>query len=283
MRLLRLFVLLLFFYGCNKETLKAPDAFFIKPGTIAVNSNTAQGTSSHKITDLWYYVNNQFQGVFPAGNILPISSNGQTQIVVFPGIKNNGISATRQPYDFYEAIKIDTTIAAGQTLTRNFIFKYKSNCVFHWIEGFEGFGTTSGISMVKSNNSDTMFTILDKTVTPNADIFEGNKCIYFALDANRQIAQFQSTATFNLPKGGASVYLEFNYKCNQPFDVGVYNGFSYTYVSSVNKSDTWNKIYIQLSAGVTTNLATTAGLFIKAVKQTDNPQFYIDNIKIISY
>lgn len=283
MRLLRLFVLVLFFYGCNKETLKAPDAFFVKPQNISVSTTTVHGSSSHKITDLWYYTNNQFQGAYPSGNTLPIVSSGSTKITVFAGIKNNGISATRQPYVFYESIEIDTNVAAGNTFNRNFTFKYKDACKFQWLEDFEGFGTTSGISIIKSTNSDTTYTILNKSINPNADVFEGSKCFYFALDANRQVAQFQSTATFSLPKGGAPVYLEINYKCNQSFDIGVYNGFTYTYVSTVNDSPDWNKIYIQLSAGVTLTQASSVGLFFKAVKQVDNPEFFIDNIKIISF
>lgn len=284
MKYLRLFLFLLLFYGCTKESLKAPDAFFIKPTNISVSSTTAQGTSSHKITDISYYVNGKFQGFFPIGSTLPIVSSGLTNLSFQPVIKNNGISATRQPYVFYEPIRFDTTVAAGTTFSRNLTFNYKSGCVFHWVEDFEGFGTTSGITIVKSNNSDTTFSILNKLTDPNADVFEGSKCLYFALDANRQIGQFQSTATFNLPKGGAPVYLEINYKCNQSFDVGVYSTNSaYTYVSSVNDSETWNKIYIQLSAGVSTNLTTNCGLFFRANKQVDNPQFFIDNIKIISF
>lgn len=282
MNYLRLFLLLLFLYGCNKEKLKAPDAFFIQPEGISVNTTTNQGTSSHKITDIWYYVNGKFKGTFPKENAFPIPSIGQTEIIIYPGIKNNGISGTRQPYEFYEPIVLDTTVPSGSTINKNFEFKYKSGTVFKWLENFES--STAGPSISKSNNSDTTFTILNKLTNPNADVFEGNKCLYFGLDDTRIVAQFQSTSTFNLPKSGAPVYLELNYKCNQPFDVGVYstNG-GYTYVSSVNTSYEWNKIYIQLSIGVNTNIGTSIGWYIKTAKQVENPQFYIDNIKILSY
>lgn len=284
MNYLRLFLLLLLFSGCNKEELKAPDAFFIKPQNISVSTTTVQGTGSHKITDLWYYVNNQFKGAFPIGNTLPIPSSGQTKIVVYAGIKNNGISATRQPYEFYDPITLDTIAVPGSTLKKDFTFNYKNGTVFHWIEDFEGFGTTSGITIAKSSNSDTTFAVLNKVTDPGADVFEGQRCFYFALDANRIVGQFQSTATFNLPKAGAPVYLEMNYKCNQPFDVGVFSNQGFTYAAGVNSTDgVWNKIYIQLSTGVSTNLGTTCGWYIKTVKQVDNPEFFIDNIKIISY
>jgi len=284
MNYLRLLLPLLLFYGCNKEKLKAPDAFFIKPQSITVSTTTLQGTGSHKITDLWYYVNNSFKGAFPTENTLPIPSSGQTQVLIYPGIKNNGISATRLAYEFYEPITIDTAIASGNTFYPNLIFKYKSAAVFKWVEDFEGFGTTSGITITKTNNSDTTFTILNKVSNPSADVFEGNRCFYFGLDANRAIGVFQSTALYNLPKGGAPVYLELNYKCTQPFEVGVYSTTGgYTYASSVNTSPNWNKIYIHLSTAVTTNLGSLVGLYFRSVKQVDNPEFFIDNIKIVSY
>jgi len=284
MRLLKLFLLLILFYGCTKDKYKAPDAFFVKPQTIAVATTTLQGSTSHNITDIWYYINGQFKGAYPVGNIMPFPVSGNNTLSFFAGIKNNGISATRQPYEFYQPIIIDTTVEAGATVNRNFTFKYKDACVFHWIESFEGYGTTTGITIQNSINTDTTYQILNKSTDPTADVFEGSKCFYIALDNNHPIGQYQSTALFTLPKAGAPVYLEMNYKCNQPFDVGVYNGSNFTYVSSVNSSDgEWKKIYIQLSAGVTINLATTAGWYMKAVKQTDTPQIYIDNIKIISY
>lgn len=283
MRLLRLFLLLLFFYGCNKEKLKAPDAFFIQPQNVSVTTSTMQGTSSHKITDLWYYVNNQFKGAFPSGNILPVASSGETEIVVFAGIKNNGISATRQPYEFYEAIHLDTSVSNGSTIHQNFTFSYKPSVKFHWIEDFEGWGTTSGVSIKTAINSDTIFTILNKISNPAADVFEGTKCFYFGLDDTRRLAHFESVGTYTLPKGGAPVYLEVNYKCSQPFSVGLYSGLNTYPISVINTSYSWNKIYIQLSSGATQNTGTTAGLYIAATKSTDDAWFYIDNIKILSY
>ncbi len=282
-------IILLFvlFIGCSKQKQKAPEAFFIKPESITVAVTTAdlQGTTNHKITDLWYYVNSQFKGAFPNGSILPIPSTGPTQIIVKAGIKNNGISSTRQPYEFYDQILIDTSVTPGIIANRNFVFHYKTNAIFRWLEDFEGFGTTTGISIKKSNNSDTTFKILDKILTPGVDVYEGTKCFYFAVDDIKQIARFESTALYPLPKQGQPVYLEMNYKCTQGFDVGVFNGNTYQYVATVNASDNWNKIYIQLSSGVSTLPTTTSGLFISAFRDANvsTSQVWIDNIKIISY
>lgn len=271
------------FIGCNKEKQKAPEAFLIKPEsvTVAVTNSTLQGTTSHKITDIWYYVGGKFKGAYPVTSSFPIPTSGHATITFFAGIKNNGISATRQPYEFYEAIVLDTTVSPGTTIKRNFEFKYKSSVQFHWLEDFEGFGTITGISIQNSNNTDTTFAISTPTTM---GVYEGTKCLYFAVDDDKRVAQFESTTAFNLPKSGAPVYLEMNYKCTDALDVGVTNGSQPYFVAGMNASENWNKIYIQLSSGAS-NLTGPVKLYFHAFKSNPGAksEFWIDNIKIISY
>lgn len=283
MRLFGIFLLFLLFIGCNKEKQKAPDAFFIKPEsvTLAISDASVQGTASHKITDIWYYINGKFKGAFPIGSMIPVPSSGPVQLAFFPGIKNNGISYTRQPYEFYQAIYVDTTVSPGTIVKRNFEFRYKTDTQFKWLENFEGFGTTAGISIKNSNNTDTTFAISTPTTM---GVFEGSKCLYFAVDDVKRIAQFESTFPFALPKFGAAVYLEMNYKCTDAFEVGVYSGTQYAYVAGVNASPEWNKIYIQLTSGVS-SLTGNCGWYVHALKTSngDKSEFWIDNIKIVSF
>ncbi len=274
---------LLIFCACKREKYEAPAAYFLKSGTVDVTTTlTTQGSSSSKITDLWLYVNGKFQGAYPVGATLPIKSTGPTEIVIFPGIKNNGISATRQPYEFYAPIEIDTAVDTRLTFNRNLTFKYKTGAVFHWLEDFENFGNIGGITFTKSNISDTGFAILNND--PN--VFQGSKCMYWALDGSNRLAQFQSNSMYSLPSGGAPVYLELNYKCDAPFEVGVYNGSDFRPILTVNTSSAWNKIYAQLSFGVSTQPSYSKfGVYIKAYNANppDVPTFYIDNLKLISY
>ncbi|NBQ48232.1 MAG: hypothetical protein EBU33_07245, partial [Sphingobacteriia bacterium] len=51
----------LFLASCKKD-LAADETFFIQPGEIKVLPANKQGTGSHKITELWMYVNGKFQG-----------------------------------------------------------------------------------------------------------------------------------------------------------------------------------------------------------------------------
>ena len=288
MRPIAIFLLFLLITGCSKlkDKQKAPEAFFMQSETVSVSpSSTVQGTGSHKITDIWYYVNNQFKGAFPVGKIYPVPSSGNTQITLYGGIMNNGISSTRQPYEFYEPIVIDTTVNPGTLVKRDLSFRYKTATKFHFVEPFEGFGSVTGTSIKTSGNSDTTFQILDLDDNASYDVFEGKKCMYFAVDNDKKVAMFETTIPYSLPKGGAPVYLEINYKASQPFDVGVLSGSILQYAITVNGTDGWNKIYIQLSAAVSTLQSNTCSLYFRAFHDGTAPvqNFWIDNIKILSY
>lgn len=283
MKLLGRSLLLLLFFGCKKDSLKAPDAFYVKPNSIDLNTNfSTEGTKSAKITDLWLYVNGNFKGAYPSGNILPIVSYGPTEITLLPGIKNNGISTTRIPYEFYQSIKIDTAIASHQVFSPDLVFKYKTGLKFHVLETFET--GTLGLSVKTSANSDVTFTT---TPISSSDNLEG-RAMYFTLDAGSNTAQFQSnTDLYQLPPNGVPVYMELNFKCNQPFDVGVYSGSDFRYCATANSSSGWNKIYVSLIAAVSTNPQSSYGFYFRAQRQTTTdgaePYFFIDNVKIISY
>ena len=108
--------------------------------------------------------------------------------------------------------------------------------------------------------------------------------MYFAVDDIKRVAQYESNFTYALPKTGAPVYLEINYKCTAAFEVGVFSSTTYWYVAGANASPTWNKIYIQLSSGVS-QLSGNCGLYIRTFKLSEaaKEEFWIDNIKILSY
>ena len=287
MRLLLLLVLLvnLFLLSSCKKYKEANAAFFIKAGKISVapSSVQVQGSASHKITDLWLYVNGKFQGVYPVGNLMPIVSNGnKVSINVFAGIKNNGISDTRIFWPMYEFLTIDTLVETGKTIERDFTFKYKSSTTFTLIEGFDG----NGSFFEKSAISDPSFT---NKINSGDDGFEGN---YFELTLPTTldydyIGRVESSGPgFSLPTSSSNVYLEFNYKSNVGFNVGIITneGVSRS-ASGINPQENWNKIYIQLSNVINENPVSTKCKiyfdFVKLKNVTEVKKVLLDNIKLV--
>lgn len=281
---MRFFLLVSFFIGLLTSCKKygaAETAFFIQPGDVSVAAvQSSQGSGSHKITDLFLYVNGKFQGAYPSGNLLPIVSKGEpVTINLFAGIKNNGISNTRISWNFYQNIQLDTLVENGKTIRRNFRFRYDPNVVFKWLEDFDNPVATS---IVNSSISNAQYQI-----APASESFEGRSIkLSIPSGTNGLIAQVESSGYYDLPTGSANVYLELNYKCNQAFEVGLMGGSERKAALNINASETWNKIYIQLADAVSNApVYDSYKVYFRMVKANgvDNPTLYLDNIKLIHF
>lgn len=274
-----LFLSLLFFiflfFSCKKYQ-SAPAAFYLKSKEINVSTKANEGSGSHNITDLWLYVNGQYQGAFPVGNLMPIPTNGEkAKIDIFAGIKNNGISDTRIPYSFYQFLTFDTLIEPGITIERNVTFNYMASTNFTWTENFE----SNGYTLVKSDVSEVNFSIAKAE-----ESFEG-KSMILALNDTTYIAQVESAGNgFQLPLGSSNVYLEINYKCSEEFTIGLIGDDNYQkYVITINPTSVWKKIYVQLSSAVSSQPTSSKyKVYFKMLKKTvNNPNLFLDNIKLI--
>lgn len=267
---------LLFIISCNKDKFKTPQTSFIVVNSVKLKTTATQGANSHHITDIWYYVNGKFQGVFPVGNVMPVVATGNVEIVLFAGIKNNGISATRLPYPLFNSVTIRKDIEAGKTYTISPEFEYTSNAFFYYADDFDSSGS--------------FFTSVGDSSVSNTKNFDVTKSfggvggsVFMSMSEAKSTARILQTTAYYLPSDGATIYLELDYKCNQPFNVGVICGGSAERTAlTVNSSEDWNKIYIQLTSVVSTKPSyPDYQVFIHAKKQTESPEIYIDNVKLI--
>jgi hypothetical protein len=264
---------LLIFSSC-KKCGQADDTFFIQSNSISVVTKTSEGSGSNKITDLWLYTNGKFQGAYPIGNLMPIITKGQkTKINIFAGIKNNGISDTRLSYIFYQFLTLDTFVEKGKIVNIPIVFKYNPNTKFDWIENFDG----SGISLVNSSISQSTL-----ITAPLSESFENNS-IKMELTGDAKLAQAESSVAYQLPTANSNVYLEFDYKGTQDFEVGLIgNTNELKQALIVGGKENWNHIYVQLSSAVSAgNVSSSYKVYFKMVKTVDNPILYLDNIKLL--
>lgn len=241
LRLIILLCPLFLLLSCNKYKSSDP-AFFIRTDKAFLSTNhLTQGAGSHGITDLWLYVNGQFQGVYPLGNLLPIvTQNNHATINVFAGIKNNGISKTRLNWQMYQRLDIDTTVEAGKTIDRNFTFTYNPSDVFGFIEDFDG----QGVKVIKSAISEVPYS----TISQN-DNFEGTRSLKLELPTiHDSIAQIETADSYTVPLYTANLYTEFDYKCNSAFEVGlICDDGTLRPIITMNPISTWNHVYISLA------------------------------------
>jgi len=280
MRLFLLFSLFayLFLLSSCKKYESADAAFFVTSNTISVSTTSKQGSASHKITDLFWYVNGKYQGTYPNGNIMPVVSNDKAvRINVFAGIKNNGISDTRLPYPFFDFLILDTLVETGKKIQKNFTFKYKEATVFAWMENFDS--NNGGISLERDKGYDGVMT----SALPE-ECFENKSQKVYLVPGSPTKARVFSSENFSLPTGTGNLYLELNYKCNTPFTIGLVgtDGMDVPAIT-INRQDNWNKTYIQLSVAAGSINTAKCKVYFEFFSATDNTttQIFLDNIKLL--
>lgn len=264
--------------GFCKKQKPAKEAFMLRARSVKVKTLPSQGSGSHKITDLWLYVDGKYQGAYAVGNDMPIPNGGQAVTInIFAGIKNNGISDTRIPWPFYNFLTFDTLITPGSIIERDFTFDYKSSATFTWTENFE-----NSMSLTRSSNSS-----IGIVNAPADDCFEGKSGL-LKMEAADTYLQVQSSNDYPLPLGNPNVYMELNYKCNTEFEIGLIGSSTEQKpIMTLNKQENWNKIYIQLaSAANTAPTSDRYAIYFKMIRtdgSTDVKKVVLDNIKLVYF
>lgn len=285
------FLLVLMQGACNTFDKKEPIPSYIRITNIDLKTpaDHSQGSSSSNVTDAWVYINDNLQGVYPMPTKFPVLLTGEAKISIRSGIIQNGIDATRIDYPFYNSW--DTTIELKEKEILSLkprINGYKSGTVFHLIEDFEGLGL---------NFEKTTSSVNDIYKTSNAAVvFEGNNCGKFEILGGTIDVTVATTKLYDLPKQGASVFLELNYNINQAMEVGVMalNGAQIKQSSVLGLRATtndqgasiWKKVYIDLTQAVSNETFSSGYKIYFYAKQADginNPLFLIDNVKLISF
>jgi hypothetical protein len=248
-------------------------------------TNVEMGPSaSTNIKDVWVYVDDAFQGAYELPARFPVLKSGDHRIILSPGILLNGIAATRSPYPFYKSSINYVNLVENGTVTIDPTISYFDSVKCAFCEFFDG----SGFSLTSSAISDTFMYQLPAN-DPN--IFEGFSSGVVYLDDSNKIFEVTSTTSYDLPGSGAAVYLELDYKINNPMTAGIYivtagSQDQQIPLITLYPTDEWKKIYVQL--GYTVSAYPNADgykVFLFGEKQTDvdNPVFYVDNIKVVSF
>jgi hypothetical protein len=275
-------VMMVLVNSCDIINPEEPIPSYIHIDKFTLTTNSDQGTSSSKISDAWVYVDDQLIGAFELPKTIPVLYEGTHKVMIKPGIKVNGIAGTRAIYPFYTYYSSDANLIPDSTITINPTITYNSETVFEWMEAFED----GGMSIETTLFSDT-------TIEKTSDIqyvFEGSSGIIHLDDSNSVFEATSIDKFYDLPVGDDPVFLELNYKTESEIYIGLYantstqsNAFGILYL---NKSDTWNKIYINLKTAINNSTnATNFQVFFHIEKSSDihNSVILLDNIKLVRF
>lgn len=269
-------------FSCQKQNLKPGIPAFLYIDTIYLSTDfSTQGTSSHNITDVWVYVNEQRIGAFEMPAMIPVLADGKAMVRLAAGIKVNGIATTRVNSPFFQPY-IDTNFVfiPDSIITISPTTKYFDYVHFAWMEDFED----NALSIDTANLSGNA----DIVLSSQANAFEGFHSGIIYLDTIHDFFEGATFEPFTVPIDGSPIILEMNYKTDVVFEVGIFASNASNVVKQpvlyVNPKTNWNKIYINLSDVIRENNFTNEfKVYFRAGIYDDITQAVVglDNIKVV--
>ena len=268
----------------------------LTPSWLAVNkvnfitNESVEGVNSHDIVDGWVYIDNQSMGVWEIPFRMPVLEEGEHTVLIIPGIKLNGITATRTTNAFYETYSATVNLKKEETTTIVPTFKYKEATKIMARDDFEDTGVILNPDVAEDS---TKFEIISKLDYPNI-VKYGNNC--GRLKINSVDSTVKVITYLNLPVIQKKMYLELDYLTTNSFTIGIINKTSVNVPNDqgsfvgVYRTDTsqyeWKKIYFPLSEQINLNpFAKYFEFYIYAVLDNVNTEaeIYIDNVKIVYF
>lgn len=253
---------------------------YVQVNTVSLTTTASEGSNSHAITDAWIYIDGELIGGFEIPCKVPVLEEGGHTILILPGVKQNGLSSTRAIYPFYKGWESSINLTRGEISTVSPVFTYFPGISFDWICDF------SNVGINFNGTGHTPFPGV-YSIQTSSEAFEGSSA-RIQLTETENYFLGTSSDSFILDQG-REIYLECNYKCDQPFTVGlrncdVPNGSIIPWLV-IAPSGEWNKIYIRLNDAL---IGFPAGAHYSISFQMSNPSgvnnstFWLDNLKLIN-
>ena len=253
-----------------------PSYIYIEPFTLS--TTPFEGSNSHRITDAWVGINDNLIGAYFLPAKIPVLADGSTEVTLFAGVIENGISATREIYPYYEEMILNVDLAANEIDTIQPSTSYRDNTQFVFIEDFEAsnlFGED-----LDGNPATTM------TITGD-NPFEGQNSGRISLIDDNAVAGVGTAIRYTLPQDGTPIFLEMNYRCEIEFSVGIVaysDGIAETILKlTLTPRETWNKVYVSFDQEVIAANADQYQIIFRAEKPNSlsEANIFLDNIKLL--
>lgn len=267
------------FFSCSKEDYEAQVPAYISIETISLTTDLAtEGSASSNIVDAWVFINDDLVGVYELPATFPVLKEGNATIKVYAGIKDNGISTSRKRYALYDPHIEQINLVKGETFTINANVTYNASTKFVWMEDFEN----PSLSFLYTSGSDTIIN------QQSNDVKEGLFSGQVYLESTMDFFEATSIAFTSIPKNGVPVYLELDFKTNEPVLLGVYLDNNQSSFVNLNITSNWKKIYINFTDLINSGSPSAEVKIFLGIKAsssvpfgTSNPEIHLDNIKLV--
>lgn len=286
MRILNAILIASLFLGinaCNIINPTEPTPTYIHVDSFSFQSRDTLGSSSHKITNVYAYFNNNPVGIFDLPVTFPVIANEPGTLLLLPGIDFEGLSGYEVSYPMYTADTLSIVPQPGKTIVFNPKTVYERGVKIPFLEAFEsGVGAVNSFSIY--SNGDTS---IQAIATPG-DVFEGQGSGVIAIPSGKDSTTIASRP-MNLDYGVNS-YLEIDYKGNMPLAVGmsvVLNSgpVHSEFLIALKPQTEYKKIYIGLRDFVANNQGVNYQVLFQTIKpaSVSDGKVFLDNIKVVSF
>ncbi len=238
-----LFFGLLALSACKDEPEQIPAYLRIEPFT--VNAEGAAGWQ--EITEGWLYVNGEFLGAYTLPATVPVLAEGDAELFIFPGIKENGISSTPNIYPFLTRSTQTKKLVPAETTAVQPNTAYDPATVFAWALNRSSFDGGSSITL-ENRDADA---VTGFEITADGG-FSGNS-VRMVVDTAHNLMDV-ATEAVTLPGTYENpVWLELHYASDMPFSLfllgqsGTLNEVNQVVYGFNSTDGAWNKIYINLT------------------------------------
>ena len=275
--------------GCKKfEKAPIPSYIYVKkPFKLTTASNNSQGESSEKIVDVWVDIDGISIGSYGLPCQIPILKTGKTKLSLKAGIINSGQDEQRLVYPFYTTDTLTLDLKEEHVDTIEGKVNFVDGLKFPFIEDFSF--VANKLIIEGKKNQDSILIMNDKYGWKENNNYGKIQFSDSTTDAILLKMNTPDSHGDDIPAARSRVYLEFDYKSNVDFVIGMFTyipGKTNSYeVLRVNQKESWNKIYLDLTnefIKLTSDYKFNIGISVN--KKTDGPtDFNIDNIKLIYF
>jgi hypothetical protein len=272
---------LLFLTGCPPDLEVAPAFILVEDFNFTVAGN---GPETTDITEVWAFFDddNSFIGAFPLPARIPINALGSQNIRLEAGVRQNGISATPDIYEFYTPVTRTLDLVPGEAIDLGVLpITYRSDVKTAVFEDFE----------IGTNRAFTDVVIGEATFTRVEDVVRsGNFSGRLQLNEDEPLIEL---ATFQQLQGLIDVrpyvWLELDFRSEAPVVWGVTGNRGIENVRvfdpGFSPRNEWTKIYFNLSEVIVLANLDEFQLILSALlpPNVTEAEVYLDNIKLLYF
>jgi len=263
-----------------------PSYVYIESADLVVPADGSRGADTEAIVDAHVFANEAFVGTIELPGKVAILEEGNTRITIGAGIRNNGITSNRVIYPFYQFYHVNldlvpdalTPISADSVAVFNY---FSDEDVDILLEEFEGVGN---IWEPADNGGTGIVNIIDPE-----EVLTGNGSGKITLDNDNPTLEVYSAPgawDFSSIFPGTPVYMELDYRGNNPLEIGIRTTFPQTrkiFALGLNPSDEWVKVYVELTNEIGMGQTNDFQIYLESEKVIAEPlvEIFLDNMKLV--